>query len=88
MLQQIVGLAINYYREASTPLIQHVYGAFESGSYVTPNTLYTVSSNLNTSGSANPRQSFDSQLGRLLLHHTLLNMHQWGSRDMPQVTSV
>ena len=27
------------------------------------------------------KESFDSQLGRLLLHHTLLNMHQWDPRE-------
>ena len=61
--------------------------AFESGTtaaiYMVPQHTVSSESNLNTPAvSANPRQSqVDSLLGRLLLHHTLLNVHQWGSRD-------
>ena len=43
---------------------------------------HTVSSNLNTPVSANPRQSFDSYLGRLLLHHTPLSMVCDAKEDM------
>ena len=50
---------IQYYREAGAPLIQHVCVilAFDSSLAVM---VYTMSSNLNTPVSANPRQSFDS----------------------------